>query len=83
MVVCLVCGKYLEMKVKQAMGEGWVFARCPECHRGTPYDIIATYLSKTIGEEYIEGFCERHWFKDSGICAYCKMRRERPEEIVT
>lgn len=75
MAVCLVCGKYADVGIKKAMGMGWVFTRCPECQRGTPFDIVMSHLSKTVGEEYLEGFCERHWFKDSGICAYCKMKR--------
>jgi hypothetical protein len=58
------------------MSKGWVFARCPECGRGIPLDILSIHLAKTIDEKYIEGFCERHWFRDSGICGYCKMRRE-------
>jgi hypothetical protein len=65
------------------MSTGWVFTRCPECQRGTPFDIVMSHLSKTVGEEYLEGFCERHWFKDSGICGYCKMKREGPAENVS
>ncbi len=73
-----MCGKYEELDLKKAMSQGWVFARCPECQRGTPFDIISIHLLKTIDAKYIEGFCERHWFKDSGICGYCKMKREVP-----
>ena len=76
MALCLVCGKYEEQNLRECIKEGWVFARCPECHRGTPMDIAINYLSKSIGENNIEGFCDRHWFKDSGICGYCKMKRE-------
>jgi 5-methylcytosine-specific restriction endonuclease McrA len=71
------------MGLKKAMGAGWVFTRCPECHRGTPLDIVITYLSKTGTEEYLDGFCDRHWFKDSGICGYCKMKREGHTENVS
>lgn len=78
LAICLVCGLYEEVDLKKAMSQGWVFARCPECQRGTPFDIIAIHLAKNIGENYMEGFCERHWFKDSGICGYCKMKREAP-----
>lgn len=73
--MCLVCGKYEEINLKGAMGGGWVFTRCPECQRGTPFDIMAIHLSKTIPENYLEGFCPKHWFKDSGICSYCKIKR--------
>ncbi len=83
LAICIVCGKYEDMSLEKAMGEGWVFTRCPECQRGIPFDIIATYLSKTIPEKYTEGFCSKHWFKDSGICAYCKMKREGPSENVS
>jgi hypothetical protein len=83
LAVCLVCGKFEEVDLKKAMNGGWVFVRCPECQRGTPYDIIATYLSKTVDEKNLDGFCPKHWFKDSGICAYCKMRREGTTENVT
>jgi hypothetical protein len=82
LAVCLVCGKFADTGLKKAMGAGWVFTRCPECHRGTPLDIVVTYLSKTGTEEYLDGFCERHWFKDSGICGYCKMKREGHTENV-
>lgn len=81
MAVCLVCGKFEGKDIKGSMKEGWVFARCPECHRGTPFDILATHLSKTIEEQYLEGFCDRHWFKDTGICGYCKMRREEYKHV--
>lgn len=76
MAVCLVCGSFEEITIKEAMSSGWTFTRCPECHRGTPFDIIATFLSRTIDEKYIEGFCQKHWFKDTGICSYCKLKRE-------
>lgn len=82
MAVCLVCGKFADIGLKKAMGAGWVFTRCPECQRGTPLDIVVSYLSKTGTEEYLEGFCDRHWFKDTGICGYCKMRREGHTENV-
>jgi hypothetical protein len=83
LAVCLVCGKFAEINIKKAMGAGWVFTKCPECQRGAPFDIVMSYLSRTVGEEYVEGFCERHWFKDSGICAYCKMKREGTSENVS
>jgi hypothetical protein len=76
LAICLVCGKYEELGLRDCMKEGWVFARCPECQRGTPIDIALNYLAKSVGENNIEGFCDRHWFKDSGICGYCKMKRE-------
>jgi hypothetical protein len=82
LAVCLVCGKFSDIGIKKAMSAGWVFTRCPECQRGTPFDIVMSHLAKTVGEEYLEGFCERHWFKDSGICGYCKMKREGPAENV-
>jgi hypothetical protein len=75
LAVCIVCGKYEEVDLKIAMGDGWVFTRCPECQRGTPFDIMAIHLTKTVPEKYLEGFCSKHWFKDSGICSYCKIRR--------
>jgi hypothetical protein len=75
LAVCIVCGKYEEVGLKGAMGEGWVFTRCPECQRGTPFDITAMHLVKSVPENYLEGFCPKHWFKDSGICSYCKIRR--------
>lgn len=81
MAVCLVCGKFDELDLKQAMSNGWTFTRCPECHRGTPFDIIATFLSKTMKEKHLEGFCSRHWFKDSGICGYCKIKREEFKNV--
>jgi hypothetical protein len=40
------------------------------------------FLAVTVGENYIEGFCNRHWFKDSGICGYCKMKREAARATV-
>jgi hypothetical protein len=83
LAVCLVCGKFIDIGLKKAMSAGWVFTRCPECQRGTPFDIVMSHLAKTVGEEYVDGFCERHWFKDSGICGYCKMRREGPTENVS
>ena len=83
MAVCLVCGKFEDVGLKKAMAEGWIFTRCPECQRGTPLDIVVTYLVKTTGENYLDGFCPRHWFKDSGICAYCKMKREGVSENVS
>jgi len=76
LAVCLVCGQFEDIGLKKSMAGGWTFTRCPECQRGTPLDIVATYLSKTTNENYLDGFCPRHWFKDSGICAYCKMKRE-------
>ena len=82
MAICIVCGKFDEVDLKKAMGQGWVFAKCPECQRGIPLDILAVYLSKTMDEKYLEGYCSKHWFKDSGICGYCKMRREGVSEIV-
>ena len=81
MAICLVCGKYEKLGLEESMQKGWVFIRCPECHRGTPFDIAKVYLSKTIGEENIEGFCPKHWFKDSGLCGYCRMRREGAEIV--
>ncbi|MEW6604255.1 MAG: hypothetical protein AB1351_06150 [Thermoproteota archaeon] len=75
MAVCIVCGKYEEVGLKIAMGNGWVFNRCPECQRGTPFDITAMHLIKSVPEHYLEGFCPKHWFKDSGICSYCKIKR--------
>jgi hypothetical protein len=81
MAICLVCGKFEKLSLDEAMGKGWVFIRCPECHRGTPFDIARVYLSKTIGEENIEGFCQRHWFKDSGLCGYCRMKREGTQAV--
>lgn len=83
MAVCIVCGKYEGLDLVEAMRKDWVFIRCPECQRGTPFDIIMMYLSKTIPQEYLEGFCSRHWFKDSGVCGYCKMKREGVREIDT
>jgi hypothetical protein len=82
LAICLVCGKYEGVGLEEAMERGWIFNRCPECHRGTPYDIAKVYLSKTIGASNIEGFCSKHWFKDSGICGYCRMKRERLSENV-
>lgn len=83
MVVCLVCGQYEEIGIRDSMKAGWVFTRCPECHRGTPLDIAMNYLAKSMGEMNVEGFCERHWFKESGICGYCKMKREEQAGSVT
>jgi hypothetical protein len=82
LAICIVCGKFDEVDLKKAMSQGWVFAKCPECQRGIPLDILAVYLSKTMEEKYLEGYCPKHWFKDSGICGYCKMRREGVSEIV-
>jgi hypothetical protein len=83
MAVCLVCGRFDDIGMKKAMTDGWVFTRCPECHRGIPLDILTVHLSKSIPENYIEGFCPKHWFADSGVCGYCKMRRqEMSGEIV-
>ena len=82
MAVCLVCGKFDDLSLEKAMGKGWVFTRCPECQRGNQLDILMMYLSRTMGEKYLDGFCERHWFKDTGICGYCKMRREGINENV-
>jgi hypothetical protein len=36
---------------------------------------MAKYLIKKTPEQFMEGFCPEHWFRDSGICAYCKMKR--------
>lgn len=83
MAICLVCGKFEDVDLKKAMGKGWVFSKCPECQRGIPLDILAVHLASTMQMEYAEGYCERHWFKDSGICGYCKMRREGVNDIVT
>jgi len=83
LAICLVCGKYEGVGLESAMKKGWVFARCPECQRGTPFDIAKVYLANSIGENNITGFCSRHWFKDSGICAYCRMRREGPTQHVS
>ena len=77
-----MCGKFAEISLKKAMSSGWVFTRCPECQRGTPLDIIMSHLAKSVGEEYLEGFCERHWFIDSGGCGYCILKREGPAENV-
>jgi hypothetical protein len=82
LALCLVCGKFDKLDLEHAMKKGWVFTRCPECHRGTPYDIARVYLSKTIGEENIEAFCVKHWFKDSGVCGYCRMKREEAQQRV-
>jgi hypothetical protein len=83
MAVCLVCGRFEEKDLQDAMNDGWVFTRCPECQRGTPFDILMMHLSKTIPEKYFEGFCPKHWFKDSGVCGYCKVkRRETVGDIV-
>jgi hypothetical protein len=82
LAICLVCGKYEAVKIEAATKKGWTFARCPECQRGTPLDIAMVYLSKSIGEANISGFCSRHWFKDSGICGYCRMKREGPTQNV-
>ena len=76
MAVCLECGKYDALGLDAAMRKGRPFTKCPECHRGTSLDIAKMYLAATMGENYIEGFCNRHWFRDTGICGYCKMRRE-------
>jgi hypothetical protein len=54
---------------------GWVFVKCPECQRGIPFDIIIGHLIKRTPEEIVQGFCPQHWFRDSGICSYCMMRR--------
>lgn len=75
MAVCLVCGRYDEIGLRDALSTGWVFIRCPECQRGTPFDIIAGHLIKRTPEQFIEGFCPDHWFRDSGICSYCRMKR--------
>jgi len=82
LAICLVCGKYEGVGLEEAMQRGWIFNRCPECHRGTPYDIAKVYLSKTIGASNIEGFCSKHWFKDRGICGYCRMKRESVSENI-
>ena len=76
MAVCQVCGKYDALGLDAAMRKGGKFTKCPECLMGTPLDIAKMYLAATMGENYIEGFCSRHWFKDSGICGYCRMKRE-------
>ena len=82
MAICLVCGKYEGVGLVPAMKKGWTFARCPECQRGTPLDIAMVYLSRSMGENNISGFCSRHWFKDRGICGYCRMRQEKPSQNV-
>jgi hypothetical protein len=76
MAACIVCGRFDDLTLKEAMNDGWVFTKCPECQRGTPLDILAVFLVKTTPEEFLQGFCTDHWFKDSGICSYCKIRRE-------
>ena len=76
MAICIVCGKVEDSGLKDSMRNGWVFTKCPECQRGFPFDIIAMYLSKSTPEEYMQGFCQEHWFKDSGICSYCKIKRQ-------
>jgi hypothetical protein len=75
LAVCIVCGKFEGQGLTKSMEAGWTFIRCPECQRGTPLDILAVHLAKTTPEQYLEGFCPEHWFRDSGICAYCKIRR--------
>jgi len=75
LAVCLVCGKYEEIMLRNALAEGWVFIKCPECQRGIPFDIIASHLIKKTPEQFIEGFCPEHWFRDMGICSYCRMKR--------
>lgn len=77
LAVCIVCGKYEDTTLEKSMKAGWVINRCPECQRGFPLDIVAMHLSKSIPEKYIEGFCTEHWFKDAGICSYCKMKRPK------
>lgn len=68
------------------MNAGWVFIRCPECQRGIPFDIVAGHLIKSTRQEFIEGFCPDHWFRESGICSYCRMKRiasgRDPESMV-
>ena len=59
MAICLVCGKYEGVGLEDAMRKGWIFARCPECQRGTPYDIARVYLSKSMGETNIAGFLQQ------------------------
>jgi hypothetical protein len=71
----LVCGRFQQLGLAGALNAGWVFIRCPECQRGIPFDIVAGHLIKSTREEFIEGFCPDHWFKESGICSYCRMRR--------
>lgn len=75
MAVCLVCGRYEEVGMRDALNIGWVFIKCPECQRGIPFDIIAHHLIKKTPEQFMEGFCPDHWFRDSGICSYCRMKR--------
>ena len=50
MAVCLVCGRFDDIGMKKAMTDGWVFTRCPECHRGIPLDLLTVHLSKSIPE---------------------------------
>jgi hypothetical protein len=71
----MICGKFEDSALKVAMSHGWIVAKCPECQRGFPLDIAAVYLGRSMPEEYLQAFCPEHWFKDSGICAYCKVRR--------
>ena len=75
MATCIVCGRFDNLSLNEAMANGWTFTKCPECQRGTPLDIMAVYLAKSVPEEYLQGFCTDHWFKDSGICDYCKIKR--------
>lgn len=76
MAVCIVCGRFEDLMLKEAMNKGWIFTKCPECQRGVPLDITAVFLARNIPEEYLQAFCSDHWFKDSGICSYCKIKRE-------
>jgi hypothetical protein len=64
-----------EVGIREGLRRGWVFIKCPECQRGIPFDIIAGHLIKKTPEVIIQGFCPQHWFRDSGICSYCMMRR--------
>ena len=75
MPVCMICGKFESLGLKEAMNCGWVIAKCPECQRGFPLDIAAMYLARSVPEEYLQAFCPEHWFKDSGVCSYCKVKR--------
>jgi hypothetical protein len=73
--ICIVCGKLEDAGLKDSIRNGWVFTKCPECQRGIPLDIIVMHLLKSTPEEYVQGFCHEHWFRDSGICSYCKFKR--------
>ncbi|MEO9320961.1 MAG: hypothetical protein ABI361_09825 [Nitrososphaera sp.] len=78
MAVCIVCGRFDETDLRSALNYGWVFLRCPECQRGIPFDIIAGHMVKRGKEALVQGFCPDHWFRDTGICAYCRAKRTGP-----